>query len=185
MPQLKPTAETLLPIPQYAPFARYVLELEQLPLGRVVNDERVDDHHAIIPTDVEHDVDAFSEDERRIFDLVAKRFLAVFHPPAKYARTTVVTEVEGETFRTRGKITLEAGWRGVYGVEPDEPRAQDEEDAEGGELPRLEEGMTVRCAEAVSEATETRPPARYTRRRCSRRWRRPASSSTTRSSPRR
>ena len=161
VPQLKPTAETLLPIPQYAPFARYVLDLERLPLGRVVNDERVDDHHAIIPTDIEHDVDSFSEDERRIFDMVAKRFLAVFHPPAKYARTTVVTDVEGETFRTRGKITLVAGWRGVYGVEPDEPKAQDEEDAEGGELPSLEQGMKILCVEAVSEATETRPPPRY------------------------
>jgi DNA topoisomerase-3 len=159
--QLKPTAETLLPIPQYAPFARFVLDLEQLPLGRVVNDERVDDHHAIIPTDIEHDVDSLSEDERRIFDLVAKRFLAVFHPAARYARTTVVTDVEGETFRTRGKITLEAGWRGVYGVEPDEPKAQDEEEAEGGELPALEQGMKVVCVEAVSEATETKPPPRY------------------------
>lgn len=162
VPQLKPTAETLLPIGEYAPFARFVLELAELPLARVVNDARVDDHHAIIPTDVEHDVDAFSEDERRIFDLIAKRFLAVFHPPARYARTTVVTEVEEETFRTRGKVTLEAGWRGVYGVEPDEPKAQDEEDAEGGELPRLEQGMVVRCVEAVLEAKETRPPPRYT-----------------------
>jgi DNA topoisomerase-3 len=161
VPQLKPTAETLLPIAEYAPFARYVIGLDQLPLQRVVNDERVDDHHAIIPTDIEHEVGVFSEDERRIFDLVAKRFLAVFHPPAKYARTTVVTEVEGETFRTRGKITLEAGWRGVYGVEPDEPKTQEEDEAEGGELPRLEEGMTIRCVEAVSEAKETRPPPRY------------------------
>jgi DNA topoisomerase-3 len=162
VPQLKPTAETLLPIPEYAPFARYVLDLEQLPLGRVVNDARVDDHHAIIPTDIEHDVERFSEDERRIFDLIAKRFLAVFHPPAKYARTTVVTEVENERFRTRGKLTLEAGWRGVYGVEPDEPKTQEEEDAEGGELPKLEQGMKVLCAEAVVEAKETRPPPRYT-----------------------
>jgi DNA topoisomerase III len=161
VPQLKPTAETLVPIAGYAPFARYVLGLTQLPLGRVVNDARVDDHHAIIPTDIEHELDRFSEDERRIFDLIAKRFLAAFHPPAKYARTTVVTDVEGETFRTRGKVTLEAGWRGVYGVEPDEPRAQDEEEAEGGELPRLEEGMVVRCVEALSEAKETKPPPRY------------------------
>ena len=158
---LKPTAETLVPVPEYARSARYVLGLEELPLGRVVNDARVDDHHAIIPTDVEHDVGTFSEDERRIFDLVAKRFLAVFHPPARYARTTVVTDVEGETFRTRGKVTLEPGWRGVYGVEPDEPRSQDEDEEEGGELPRLEEGMAVRCVEALAEAKQTRPPARY------------------------
>src|SRR6059036_2363541 len=91
VPQLKPTAETLLPIPDYADAARYVLDLQQLPLGRVVNDARVDDHHAIIPTDIEHDLGEFSPDERRVFDLIARRFLAVFHPPARYARTTIVT----------------------------------------------------------------------------------------------
>ena len=64
----------------------------------------------------------FSDDERRIFDLVARRFLAVFHPAARYERTTVVTEVESEQFRTRGKVTLEAGWRGVYGDRGRRPR---------------------------------------------------------------
>ena len=161
VPQIKPTAATLLPVGEYRPFAEYVIGLEQLPLGRVVNDKRVEDHHAIIPTDVEHDLSAFSPDERRVFDLVAKRFLAVFQPPARYARTTIVTEVEEERFRTRGKVTLEAGWRGVYGVEPDEPKAQDEEGESEGELPRLEEGMAVRCAEAEVEAKETKPPPRY------------------------
>src|SRR5207302_9924922 len=121
--------------------ARYVLGLSELPLGRVVNDARVDDHHAIIPTDVEHDVSQFTPDERRVFDLVAKRFLAVFHPAARYARTTVVTEVEGERFRTRGKITLEAGWRGVYGVQADADKAQDGEgEGEGVGLAEPQEG---------------------------------------------
>src|SRR5436309_15915278 len=127
VPLLKPTAETLEPIGDYAAAARYVLALDRLPLQRVVNDARVDDHHAIIPTDVEHEVERFSPDERPIFDLVARRFLAVFHPPARYARTTIVTEVEEERFRTRGKITLEAGWRGVYGLEADSEQKQDEE----------------------------------------------------------
>ena len=112
---LKPTAATLEPIAEYAEAARFVLALESLPLGRVVNDAKVEDHHAIIPTNDEHDIERFSDDERRIFDLVARRFLAVFHPPARYAKTTIVTEVEGESFRTRGKVTLEAGWRAVYG----------------------------------------------------------------------
>ena len=161
VPQLKPTAETLVPIPDYAAGARYVLGLDQLPLQRVVNDARVDDHHAIIPTDIRHDLSDFTPDERRIFDLVARRFLAVFHPPARYARTTVVTEVEGERFRTRGKVTLEAGWRGVYGVEADTEKQ--DEDAEGeGELPELQQGQQVRCAQAESEAKETKPPPRYT-----------------------
>jgi DNA topoisomerase-3 len=162
VPQLKPTAATLVPIAEYAKGARYVLELEQLPLGRVVNDAKVDDHHAIIPTDISHDLTAFSPDERRIFDLIARRFLAVFHPPARYARTTVVTEVEGERFRTRGKVTLEAGWRGVYGVEVEEAKPQDEEAEGEGELPALQQGQEVKCVEAVSEAKETKPPPRYT-----------------------
>src|SRR5438132_4675726 len=163
VPELKPTAETLLPIPDYTDAARYVLGLQQLPLGRVVNDARVDDHHAIIPTDVEHDVSEFTPDERRVFDLVARRFLAVFHPPARYARTTVVTEVEGERFRTRGKITLEAGWRGVYGLQADAEKPQDEEgEGEGVELPELRQGQRVRCVEAEAEAKETKAPPRYT-----------------------
>ncbi|MDQ3822578.1 MAG: DNA topoisomerase 3 [Actinomycetota bacterium] len=160
VPLLKPTAETLLPIPDYTAAARFVVELEQLPLSRVVNDARVDDHHAIIPTDVGHDMSAFSPDERRVFDLVARRFLAVFHPPARYARTTVVTVVEEERFRTRGKVTLQAGWRGVYGLEADADKPQ-EEDGEGGELPPLREGQKVLCVEAESEAKETKPPPRY------------------------
>jgi DNA topoisomerase-3 len=165
VPQLKPTAATLEPIPDYAEGARFVLALDELPLSRVVNDARVGDHHAIIPTDIEHELDRFSPDERRIFDLVARRFLAVFHPPARYERTTIVTLVEDERFRTRGKVTLEAGWRGVYGLEADADRQQQqqEEDAETTvELPKLQQGQAVRCVEAESEAKETRPPPRYT-----------------------
>jgi len=166
--QLKPTAATLQPIPDYAEAARYVLGLQQLPLGRVVNDSKVTDHHAIIPTDVEHELGRFSPDERRIFDLVARRFLAVFHPPARYARTTIITLVEEERFRSRGKITLEAGWRGVYGLESDEDRKarQQEEDSENenesAELPPLEQGQSVKCVSAEVEAKETKPPPRYT-----------------------
>jgi DNA topoisomerase III len=162
VPELKPTAATLQPIPEYAGAARFVLGLDQLPLGRVVNDAKVDDHHAIIPTDVEHDVHTFTPDERRIFDLVARRFLAVFFPPARYARTTIVTLVEEERFRTRGKVTLDAGWRGVYGLEADADKQRtDEEDLEGTELPPLEQGQKITCVEAESEAKETKPPPRY------------------------
>jgi DNA topoisomerase-3 len=162
VPQLKPTAETLRPIQDYRAAAEYVLALDQLPLARVVNDAKVDDHHAIIPTDIQHDVDDFTPDERRIFDLVARRFLAVFHPPARYARTTVITVVEEERFRTRGKVTLEAGWRGVYGVEADAEKQSEDEESEGGEIPALQKGQTVRCADAKFEDKMTKPPPRYT-----------------------
>src|SRR5205085_1905796 len=83
VPQLKPTAETLLPIPDYAGAARYVLGLRQLPLGRVVNDARVDDHHAIIPTDVEHDVSESKETK----------------PPPRYTEATLLSAME-----TAGKL---------------------------------------------------------------------------------
>jgi DNA topoisomerase-3 len=166
VPQLKPTAATLQPIGEYAAGARYVLSLQQLPLARVVNDSKVDDHHAIIPTDVDHDVSRFSPDERRIFDLIARRFLAVFHPPARYARTTIVTLVEDERFRSRGKVTLEAGWRGVYGLLSEEEQQQARQDEEGenesAELPQLEQGQSVKCASVEVEAKETKPPPRYT-----------------------
>jgi DNA topoisomerase III len=161
VPQLKPTAATLRPVAEYRAAAEYVVGLDQLPLQRVVNDAKVDDHHAIIPTDVEHDMEALTPDERRVFDLVARRFLAVFHPPARYARTTVITVVEEERFRTRGKVTLEAGWRSVYGVEPDHER-QSEDESEGGEIPVLQEGQTVRCIAAEIEDKMTKPPPRYT-----------------------
>lgn len=162
VPQLKIVASTLQDVPDYREAATYVMRLDQLPLQRVINDEKVSDHHAVIPTDVAHDVEKFTPDERRVFDLVARRFLAVFHPPARYARTTVVTEVEGESFRTRGKITLEAGWRGVYGLEPDAEKQSEDEDSEGGELPALQEGQTVRCLGAEREDKMTKAPPRYT-----------------------
>jgi DNA topoisomerase-3 len=165
VPLLKPTAETLVPIGEFAAAARYVLALDQLPLQRVVNDARVSDHHAIIPTDVEHDVSRFSPDERRVFDLVARRFLAVFHPSARYQRTEVVTLVEEERFRTRGKITLEPGWRGVYGLESEVDKQagrSDEENDESAELPKLEQGQTVKCVNAELEDKQTKPPPRYT-----------------------
>jgi DNA topoisomerase-3 len=164
VPLLKPTAQTLAPIGEYATAARYVVGLDRLPLQRVVNDARVDDHHAIIPTDVEHDVDRFSPDERRVFDLVSRRFLAVFHPAARYQRTEIVTLVEEERFRTRGKITLEPGWRGVYGLESDLDRQSgqtSDEDDESTELPKLEQGQSVRCVSAEFEDKQTKPPPRY------------------------
>ena len=165
VPFLKPTAETLVPIGEFAAAARYVLGLDRLPLQRVVNDARVSDHHAIIPTDVEHDVSRFSPDEGRVFDLVARRFLAVFHPSARYQRTEVVTLVEEERFRTRGKITLEPGWRRVYGLESEADKQagkSDDDTDESAELPKLEQGQTVRCDKAEFEDKQTKPPPRYT-----------------------
>src|SRR5207253_1788232 len=91
--EIRPTAELVGRNREYARAAAYVLGLDKLPLGRVVNDEKVSDHHAIIPTRSEHGLAAMGDDERKIYDLVAKRFLAVFHPEAVYERTRVETTV--------------------------------------------------------------------------------------------
>ena len=104
-----------------------MLGLDVLPLGRVVNDEKVTDHHAIIPTRAEqeaHPVDKMNDDDRRIYDLVVKRFLAIFHPDAVFENTRVETTVATHVFRTRGKLMLVPGWRGVYGETADADGAE-------------------------------------------------------------
>ena len=83
---VKPTAELVGHNPQYAKAAEFVTALESLPLQRVVNDKKVSDHHALIPTRSEHDLSRMGQDEIKVYDLVAKRFLAVFHPEAEYSR---------------------------------------------------------------------------------------------------
>jgi DNA topoisomerase-3 len=148
--------------PAYAEGARYVLGLDRLPLGRVVNDARVGDHHAIIPTEGDHDLSRLGRDEQRVYDMVARRFLAVFHPAARFERTVVETRCAEHLFRSRGKVMIEAGWRSVYGEEvaagPDSQKG--EEEAEQS-LPVLAVGQQVDCPEAEALAKRTKPPARY------------------------
>jgi DNA topoisomerase-3 len=105
-------------------------------------------------------------DERRVYDLVAKRFLAVFHPDAVYERTRIETVVSEHVFRTSGRRLLEAGWKGVYGAEVQQQDAG--EDDTGGDqlLPKLEQGEQVAVASVESMRKETqrwRPPARTSR----------------------
>jgi DNA topoisomerase-3 len=160
--EIKPTAELVGRNAQYAKAAEYVTSLERLPLQRVVNDARVTDHHAIIPTRSEHVLDKMGDDERRIYDLVAKRFLAIFHPDAVFERTRVETTVVEHIFRTSGRILIEAGWRGVYGEEI-QSRDQPDDDT-GGEqmLPELREGEDVKTLDVQSLRKDTQPPRRYT-----------------------
>ena len=116
--EIKPIAELVGSQPEYRAGAEYVTGLDLLPLARVVNDEKVTDHHAIIPTRSEHKLDKMSSDDRRIYDMVTRRFLAVFHPEAVFENTRVETTIgegdDGHVFRTRGKLLVVPGWRGVY-----------------------------------------------------------------------
>jgi DNA topoisomerase III len=160
--EIKPIASLVGERSEYAAAARYLTGLDVLPLARVVDDARVTDHHAIIPTRAErHPVDRMSEDERRIYDLVARRFLAVFHPDAVFENTRVETTVADHVFRTRGKRILVPGWRGVYGETADVDGEREDDEGREQQLPKLERGETVAVKEVSSEEKETQPPRRY------------------------
>lgn len=160
--EIKPIAGLLGTHGEYARGSAYVTGLDVLPLGRVVNDAKVTDHHAIVPTRSEHKTDKMSDDDRRIFDLVARRFLAVFHPDAVFENTRVETTVAAHVFRTRGRLLLEAGWRGVYGEGYENGRpSSDEDEGADQQLPKLQRGERVDTLEVGSERKETKPPRRY------------------------
>jgi len=196
IPEIKPTAELVGAHREYAKAARYVLGLDLLPLGRVVNDAKVSDHHAIIPTRSEHNLEKMGSDDRRVYDMVTRRFLAVFHPEAVFENTRVETTVtgaeakddaDGHVFRTRGRLLLIPGWRGVYeetdgtagGAKQesadDAPAAAknaakgagegsagaDEDEGSNQRLPKLEQNERVQTREIESVRKETKPPRRY------------------------
>jgi DNA topoisomerase-3 len=146
----------------YQAAAAYVQGLDVLPLARVVADDRVGDHHAIIPTNSTHNLDKLSDDDRRIYDLVARRFLAVFHPEAVFENTKVETTVAGYVFRTRGKVLLVPGWRGVYGeLAGGGETTEDDDEGRDQQLPKLVQGEDVETRDVSAAEKETKPPRRY------------------------
>jgi DNA topoisomerase-3 len=172
--EIKPTAELVGAHAEYRKAAEYVTGLDPLPLGRVVNDEKVTDHHAIIPTRSEHRLEKMGPDDQRVYDMVTRRFLAVFHPEAVFENTRVETTVPAEdpatdggyVFRTRGKLLLVPGWRGVYdevqtGRSPSADAKGEEDEVADQQLPRLLEGEQVQTREIESLRKETKPPRRY------------------------
>ena len=153
---LKKRVEAAEALPDLIPFAEKLLALPKLPTGkRIVDDSKVTDHHAIVLTGKRSGVDLPS-DEARIYDLVARRFLAVFFPAARFENTTVVTEVRKETFLSRGRVVLDAGWRALYphgvgGKREKEPPV----------LPLISEGQEWSVAKVAVKEGETKPPPRY------------------------
>ena len=122
------------------------------PNKRIFNNAKVSDHFAIIPTTVapKH----LSEPEQKLYDLVTKRFLAIFYPAAEFLVTTRITRVESEPFKSEGKVMVNAGWLAVYGKEA----------AESDDTPSLvpvKPNETVRTEKIEVEANVTKPPARY------------------------
>ena len=159
--EIKPTAELVGKQREYARAAAYVTGLDTLPLGRVVNDAKVTDHHAIIPTRAEHRTEKMSDDDRRVYDMVVRRFLAVFHPEAVFENTRLETTVGQHVFRTSGRVLVVPGWRGVYGEGLEDRSGADEDEGADQTLPRLEQGEQARTLEVGGEEKETKPPRRY------------------------
>ncbi len=120
---------------------------------KVFNNAKISDHFAIIPT-LKAAPASLKEQEQKIYDLVTKRFIAVFYPSAEFLVTTRVTRVAGEPFKTEGKVLVKPGWLTVYG------RDQAKENA--GHLAPVETDESVQADEVNVEAKATRPPARYT-----------------------
>jgi DNA topoisomerase-3 len=153
---LKKRVEAAGALPDLAPFAEKLLRGQKLPISkRIVDDSKVTDHHAIVPTN-KRVSDGLSPDEAKVYDLVARRFVAVFFPAARFENTTVVTEVRKETFLSRGRIVLEAGWRALYpgGVGGRKEKVPPV-------LPPIEVGQEWAVAKVGVNEGETKPPPRY------------------------
>lgn len=153
--------EVLSSLPEdYAGLAGTILKQGWVqPNKRIFNNAKVSDHFAIIPTGLKPK--HLNELEWKLYDLVTRRFLAVFYPAAEYSVTTRITRVQAgnaeHTFKTEGRVLVNPGWLAVYGRE-----AQAEGEAGSSSLPPLVAGETLATRAVDIKANETRPPARFT-----------------------
>jgi DNA topoisomerase-3 len=137
----------------YSPFAGTILKNDWVkPNKRIFNNAKISDHFAIIPTLVAPK--QLSEPEQKLYDLVTKRFLAIFYPAAEFLVTTRITRVESEPFKSEGKVMVKAGWLEVYGKEADSD--------ESPTLAPVEPEEQVKTLKVDVQANVTKPPPRYT-----------------------
>jgi DNA topoisomerase-3 len=149
---VRKTVDVLAGAAPYREFAKKIAKQGWVkPNKRVFDNAKISDHFAIIPTlqTPKH----LSEVEAKLYDLVVKRFLSIFFPAAEYLVTTRITEVEGHSFKTEGRVLVQPGWLAIYGRDAMQ---------EQGSLPKIEQGERVRTADAQPIALATRPPPRYT-----------------------
>ena len=123
-----------------------------------VDDSKVSDHHAIIPTEQYVQLEHMTSDERKIYDLVVRRFIAVLYPPCEYEQTTLKAGCGGEVFTAKGKIMKQPGWQEVYDEFQEE---SGEEDIREQSLPEIKEGSQIIISRAKVNEGQTKPPAYY------------------------
>jgi DNA topoisomerase-3 len=152
VPTVKDTLKELAGTPAFSPFARQILKQGWAkPNKRIFDNTKISDHFAIIPTlqTPKH----LNEAEQKLYDMVVRRFLAVFYPAAEFLQTTRITRVDEHHFRTDGRVLQAPGWLAVYGRSIGE-------DAQT--LPAIEPNEKVPVLEVGEQASETKPPPRYT-----------------------
>jgi len=148
---VKDTLQMLKESNNYLPFAKQALDKGWVkPNKRIFDNSKISDHFAIIPT--LQAPKALSEPEQKLYDLVVKRFLAVFFPAAEYRVTTRVTEVAGHHFKTEGKVLVEPGWLQIYGKETS---------GEDANLVPVQKDEKVKTDKIAAHGLATKPPARY------------------------
>ena len=127
-----------------------------------VDDAKVSDHHAIIPTEQFVDLAHMTNEERKIYDLVVRRFLAVLYPPFEYEETTLKSEAAGELFTAKGKIVKSSGWKEAYETGAEEfEEEESENELKDQKLPDLKKGEILKIEQAVMTAGKTKPPAPF------------------------
>ncbi len=131
--------------------------------GSFVDDKKVSDHHAIIPTEQFVQIDHMTNEERKIYDMVVRRFLSVLYPPSVYEQTAVEGNAAGYSFAAKGRSVKDPGWKAVY----EEGFQEDEEDTEAQEmkdqsLPDFHKGQRIQIEKIQLTSGKTKPPARFT-----------------------
>ncbi len=136
----------------------------KLPVSkRTIDETKVTDHHAILPTAKRVDPSTFSPDEQQLYDLVARRMLAAFYPPCEYDATKIITLVEADTFRTLGRVTIAPGWRAVAPLEHPPTLKGRKAPAEEADavLPPLQVGDEREVKSAAVKSNQTKPPQQH------------------------
>lgn len=144
----------------YAPLTAPLLQLPKLPkTKKVFDNSKVTDHHAIIPTNVDPAKVMLSRDEKLVYNLVAKRFIAAFYPDCEFATTTVMADVNGNEFKATGKVILKEGWRVLFNK--DKEADNNGKDDDNGIMPQFVEGESGPHEPSLHKKC-TQPPKPYT-----------------------